>query len=324
MLQKEVKGTSPQTTRNDAPACRRHGFMRAAGGAVRSIKLGDLLMAAGLLSQAQLDEALAQQKQTGEQLGRILIHRGYVSAVTLYRKLAEQWCLKATAAGVTLLLQTVTPSAARADDSDNYVRLAAAFAPAAIKPEPARMNYPNLFGSTEIRSTDITAFTKWTTVIKRFEEQMGAQASSPRVQMWKAELQKLKGLSEKDQIDGVNSYMNAIKYVDDPKNFGKPDFWATPLEFFSKGGDCEDYAVAKYASLRALGFTAEQMRIAIVQDMEQNIPHALLIVYTDAGTFILDNQVDKVKEAATVTKYKPIFSISSNSWWLHRGGLYGV
>lgn len=40
--------------------------------------LGALLMERGLLSQAQLDSALEEQKRSGEKLGRILVARGWV------------------------------------------------------------------------------------------------------------------------------------------------------------------------------------------------------------------------------------------------------
>ena len=70
--------------------------------------------------------------------------------------------------------------------------------------------------------------------------------------------------------------------------------------------------------MRALGYSADQLRIAIVQDKIKNIPHAILIVYTDEGPFILDNQNKQVESAAAVTRYQPIFSLNSTSWWLHK------
>ena len=98
----------------------------------------------------------------------------------------------------------------------------------------------------------------------------------------------------------------------------KSDYWATPVEFFNNGGDCEDYAIAKYASLRALGVPENRMRVAIVQDLKKNIPHALLIVYTNNGPVALDNQSQKVLQIGNIiNRYKPIFSINRTAWWLH-------
>lgn len=319
MFQAELKQEDLQKSGTESCKNLKGNFIRAVGRSIKTNKLGDLMVTSGLINEGQLARALILQENTREPLGKILIREGYVSAVHLYRKLAEQWCLKASAAGVALMMQTVTPSVAHAEDGGEQVRLAAAFTPAAFKPIQKHASaYPELFGSSEVKSNDISAFTKWTAVMKRFEDQMGAQASSPRVQMWKASISKLKGKSTAEQIKGVDEYINEVRYIEDNKNYAKSDYWATPMEFFSKGGDCEDYAIAKYASLRALGFSADQMRIAIVQDKIKNIPHAILIVYTDEGAFVLDNQEKRTKKADQVAKYKPIFSINSTSWWLHK------
>lgn len=320
-------------------------FLRSIGHRLHSTRLGDLLTASGLITPEQLDHALQVQRQTREPLGKILVGQGALSAVQLYRKLTEQWCLKASAAGLTMMMQVMTPSNARAEEpaiarvqlavnianpaqNINAARaatIAPAAAPsfaaptAAVRPQLQR-GHGGLFGSTEVRSTDISAFTKWTTVMARFEQQMGAQANSPRVQSWKASIKRLQGMSDADKVAGVNDYINKTTYVEDNRNYGKSDYWATPIEFFARGGDCEDFAIAKYASLRALGFRAEQMRIAIVQDKIKNIPHAILIVYTDEGTFVLDNQDKRTRVASDVNRYKPIFSINSGAWWLHKDG----
>lgn len=294
-------------------------FIRTVGEALKcNYRLGDLLVKGGLISEADLTQALSVQKQTKEQLGKILVSLGMISTVQLYRKLAQQWCLRVSAAGVALLVETAAPTAAHAEDGLNQVRLASAFAPAAIKPQAAP-DRAQLFGSTEIKSSNIVAFTKWTTVMKRFEDQMkGSTAQAPRMVMWKNALQSMKTKSTREQVEAVNNYVNNVRYIEDSNNYGKSDYWATPAEFLDKGGDCEDFAIAKYASLRALGFSSDQLRIAIVQDKIKRVAHALLIVYTDEGTLVLDNQNKRVEMADSVTRYKPVFSINSTSWWLHR------
>lgn len=296
----------------------RRGFIRRVCGSFRTYRLGDLMVAAGFLTEEQLQKALALQATRRQPLGHILVEEGYVSAVQLYRKLAEQWCIKTSAAGVAFMLQAFTPSTARADDGGTHVRLAAAFSPAASQPALKKLDRPKLFGSMEIRSNDISSFTKWTTVMARFEQQMKTAGGDMQMQAWKTHLQSLSGATAREKVAAVNSYINQISYIEDIKNYGKSDQWATPVEFFRKGGDCEDFAIAKYASLRALGFSTDQLRIAIVQDKIKNIAHALLIVYTEEGTFVLDNQDKRLRHAAEVTRYQPVFSINATNWWLHR------
>ena len=300
-------------------AALRENFFRGVARTLKSHKLGDLLVASSVISPGQLEAALQEQAKTGAQLGKILIYQGTITAVQLYHKLAEQWCMKVAATGLTVMMQTALPSPASADDSNGNGRnISMHFTLAAATSASSAIRYPELFGTQETKSNDISAFKKWTDVMQRFEDQLRTRALSPRVMAWKATLQALKGKSPREQIKGVNDFFNQVTYIEDIDNYGKTDYWATPIEFLSRGGDCEDFAIAKYASLRALGFSTDQLRIAIVQDQIRNIPHALLIVYSDAGNFVLDNQDKKVENIASVDRYKPIFSINSASWWLHK------
>ena len=294
-----------------------NSFIRSVGRSVRSYKLGDLLVAARLITHDQLMSALKTQKTTGERLGKVLVDQGYISAVTLYRKLAEQWCLKVSTAGITLFMQFMTPSVARADDAGSHVRMAAAAGPGIMQTIKEHHAYPPLFGTTEVKSTNISAFTKWTSAMDRFDAEM-KNSASPAVKNWKSHLDGLKGLSQREQIEGVNNYINSVRYIEDSQNYHKSDYWATPLEFLVKGGDCEDFAIAKFSGLRALGFSQDQMRVAIVHDNIKNVPHAILIVYTDTGAVVLDNQDKRVEQADNVNRYRPIFSINGASWWLHK------
>jgi predicted transglutaminase-like cysteine proteinase len=270
----------------------------------------------GVITPAQLEAALAEQKKNGGKLGKVLIRHGALSTFQLYSKLAEQWCLRISTAGVALLLQAVTPSTGHADDhTAAQVTLAAATAHS-VGREP---RYPDLFGTREFKSADIAAFSKWTDALQRFEKQMKtAAAISPGAIRWKALLRQLQDKPPREQMEAINSFFNRVSYIEDAQNYGKTDYWATPVEFLSRGGDCEDFAIAKYAALRALGFSPQQLRIAIVQDQIRNMPHAVLIVYSDAGNFVLDNQDQKVETISAVSRYKPIFSINSTGWWLHR------
>jgi predicted transglutaminase-like cysteine proteinase len=291
------------------------GFFRAVARAFRRYKLGDLLVTHGVITPSQLKAALAEQKKTGAKLGKVLIRHGAISTFQLYGKLAEQWCLRISTAGIALLLQAVTPSTGHADD-----HVASRFTVAATaRSVDKAILYPELFGTREVKSNDIAAFKKWTTELHRFEKQMKtAAASSPGATRWKALLRQMQAKPEREQIEGVNAFFNQINYIEDIQNYGKTDYWATPVEFLTRGGDCEDFAIAKYAALRALGFSPQQLRVAIVMDEIKNIPHAILVVYSDAGNFVLDNQDQKVEAIAAVSRYKPIFSINSDSWWLHK------
>ncbi len=119
-------------------------------------------------------------------------------------------------------------------------------------------------------------------------------------------------------MNKVNRYMNKARYILDPVNWGKKDYWATPGQFMAKFGDCEDYAIAKYMSLKQLGFKTSEMRVVAVKDLNLKIGHAVLVVYLNGKALILDNQIRKVVEAKVIKHYVPVFSINQKYWWHHK------
>lgn len=281
-------------------------------------RLGELLVLNGSISTDQLQEALAVSKYTGKPLGRVLSDERIVRKATIRKALAEQFMLRFTMAVATLFISFASMGGG--------IKQAKA---ASIKDVPARMafqqaaaigpigQYPKLFGSAEKRSGSLGAFTKWTTMFDRFDAALSTSAGQQSINQFKSQIEFLRGLPVNQMVDGVNQVVNRIPYVNDSEIYGKSDYWATPMEFMKNGGDCEDYAITKYVALRALGVPEQRMRILILQDMQKNIPHAILIVYTDNGPVLLDNQIKSVTPLERVSHYKPIFSINREGWWLH-------
>lgn len=184
-------------------------------------------------------------------------------------------------------------------------------------PSDRNRTMQGLFGASEERHSDISAFTKWTSVLKNFEKAFSASVNRPEVQDWLKFLSSIKNASPERKIQAVNEYMNKVKFIADTNNYKSRDYWATPMEFLARGGDCEDYAIAKYISLRALGFGKNDMRLTIVHDSVMRMPHAILVVYNEGQAKILDNQNPAVMDSAEISRYKPIYSISQVAWWRH-------
>jgi predicted transglutaminase-like cysteine proteinase len=183
-----------------------------------------------------------------------------------------------------------------------------------------------LFGFDEKRFDTITPFTKWTGVLQRYLKEHKLEDSvchsslfhNCNLQDWKKFIMGLRGKPALAQFDAVNRYMNRSPYVTDPVNYGVPDYWATPRQFFIKDGDCEDYAITKYMSLRELGWPTETMRIVVLQDENLNVAHAVLVVFYQGRTYVLDNQIDEVVTDDRIAHYRPIYSINEQAWWLHQ------
>ena len=189
----------------------------------------------------------------------------------------------------------------------------------------AGVNTP-IFNSSETASSRINLFPKWSGALERsFDERKLGKGSCEssffnrcHLREWSEFLAELKGQDPIIQIHKVNRYLNRVRYIIDPRNYGVPDYWATPKQFLTRSGDCEDYAIAKYLSLRALGFLPSQLRVVVLQDLNLKIAHAILVVYLDGQALVLDNQIRGVVNAKTIRHYKAIYSINEKFWWLHR------
>jgi len=284
-------------------------------------RLGELLVLKGVLTPDQLRRGLAHQKNSNHHLGRALVESGAIRKKDLYAVLCQQYTLRTLvgAAAFFLTFSGVGIKNARAGvsrDIPAQVRLVSAansaFAPPAY--------YAALFGADEKASTSLDAFKKWTDMFRRFDAAVGNTSSEKVVREWKENLQDFRGLPLESMARRVNDLVNKQDYINDTRNWGTSDYWETPIEFFTRGGDCEDFAIAKYASLRALGVPEDRLRITILQDTQKNIPHAVLAVYTDNDVLILDNQIKAVRSSSAISHYKPIFSINRNAWWLHTKG----
>ena len=191
---------------------------------------------------------------------------------------------------------------------------------------PAAAGMPPLFGTREVRSDDLKPFQKWLGALEkhaaeRLQMDSGCVPGALercRVQHWKAFLDRTAMLDRRAQIDAVNRYMNEHAYVLDIVNWGVEDYWESPKELLDRNGDCEDYAIAKFISLRLLGVDNDAMRIVVLQDLNLRILHAILVVQLDEQILVLDNQIRTVVPIERIRHYKPIYSINERHWWLHR------
>lgn len=175
-----------------------------------------------------------------------------------------------------------------------------------------------LFGSAEIKSTNTKSFTKWREVVKRHEKEL--YKGDEEIQKWKNEISNLGRFNtKKETLIAVNNYVNSkIQYRADQDVWNKSDYWASPAESFAKGqGDCDDYAIAKYFTLKQLGFNENDMRLVVLKDKSKDEIHAVLAVRNGTSYYILDNQLEDVTPAVSITSYEPIYSINRTSWWRH-------
>jgi predicted transglutaminase-like cysteine proteinase len=127
-------------------------------------------------------------------------------------------------------------------------------------------------------------------------------------------LRMFSGKTKQQQIEEVNIWVNSqIQYRED-----NGDQWSSPAQTLARGhGDCEDFAIAKYYVLRALGFTEDQVYLIVADDLVARTEHAVLLINLDGQEYILDNFTDNVIPPASAVKVLKLeFAFSGRHSWL--------
>jgi predicted transglutaminase-like cysteine proteinase len=186
--------------------------------------------------------------------------------------------------------------------------------PAGIGEGTAMPAHIRPFAVAGVYSTDFTGFPKWRGMLERFGRQL-ADPDSADGQAWRSLVGGLRGDDRLALLRDVNATVNAFPYITDAMNWDRTDFWETPIEFLRHGGDCEDYAVSKYMALQALGVAVDDMRVAVVDDQELGVTHAVLLVAADRRYYLLDNLTNEVLQVAEGSVLRPIYAINEDGWW---------
>jgi predicted transglutaminase-like cysteine proteinase len=141
-----------------------------------------------------------------------------------------------------------------------------------------------------------------------------------RIDAWQRLLATQKQLDELEQLKVVNLFFNKqMRYEEDIDLWHQVDYWETPIEALWKGaGDCEDYAIAKYFSLRHLGVSSDKLRITYVKALRLNRAHMVLTYYSspEAMPLVLDSLIDAIKPASQRTDLLPVYSFNAEGLWL--------
>ncbi len=182
---------------------------------------------------------------------------------------------------------------------------------------------PGLFGSAEFVAGSPWG---WLRVVWRMANERDVFASCARdreqcqsetVLDWLDTLQSLRGRRPLNQLRVVNAEANRQPYRTDAANFGRHDYYASPLEFLERSGDCEDFAIFKFFALKALGFSDAMLRIVLVERARDRAAHAVLAVYLDREIYILDNATDRVLPHQAIRGYRPLASFNATRGWMH-------
>ncbi|MDH3346959.1 MAG: transglutaminase-like cysteine peptidase [Desulfobulbaceae bacterium] len=136
---------------------------------------------------------------------------------------------------------------------------------------------------------------------------------------WYVLMREKSNVSEMEKLESVNRFFNQLAFVDDLSHWGKADYWATPQEMLvTNGGDCEDFAFAKYFTLLHLDIVDEKMRLTYVKSLTRRQPHMVLNYYAEptAEPLILDSLVKVISPASERPDLIPIYSFNGRGLWL--------
>lgn len=196
------------------------------------------------------------------------------------------------------------------------------------RPATPAQNFSNLLGSKSILVTNSAVQRRWDGVLAEAADRellsacaYGADiCKSPRLLAMRHKIERLRGASLDEQIAAVNEFVNAaFRYAPDSATYGASDHWASLREFLLHGqGDCEDFAIAKFWMLVALGVPPRSLRIVVLRDTATRADHAVLAVDNAGSTAILDNRSRAVRRDDELGHYRPIYSMSAAAGiWVH-------
>ncbi|WP_040431046.1 transglutaminase-like cysteine peptidase [Chitiniphilus shinanonensis] len=139
-------------------------------------------------------------------------------------------------------------------------------------------------------------------------------------QAWRQAVATARSLPEPERMQTINDFFNRnLAFVDDQVLWGEVDYWATPLESLGKGGgDCEDFAIAKYFSLIEAGMDSAKLRLTYVKariggpDSKVTQAHMVLTYYAtpQAEPLVLDNLIGEIRPASRRPDLLPVFSFN--------------
>lgn len=174
-----------------------------------------------------------------------------------------------------------------------------------------------VFGRPAARG-GLAGFARWRAVLQRHARRPWSGA-----ERWLGQIRSWAALPSRVQLERVQQLIECARYASDEATWGVPDVWATPGEMLAYGGDCEDFALAKYLALRELGWPADRLRIVLLEDRSRQPPvdHAILLARlggaSNAGPAIALDRIGPLAAAADLPFFRPLFSLDERNLYVH-------
>ena len=155
-------------------------------------------------------------------------------------------------------------------------------------------------------------------MLDKIEEKYGTEARV-RLLDWQKLINEDRSGSDLEKLEKVNEFFNRVQFIDDQLLWKQSDYWATPVEFLAgNGGDCEDFSIAKYFTLKKMGIDEEKLNMTYVKALQLNQAHMVITYYENpaAEPLVLDNLNPEIVPASKREDLIPVFSFNGSGLWL--------
>jgi predicted transglutaminase-like cysteine proteinase len=161
-------------------------------------------------------------------------------------------------------------------------------------------------------------FTLDASIVDAAEKKYGS-AARRNLLAWQQFIRDDDSTTDRQKLERVNKFLNKFEFVSDAIHWSRTDYWATPIEFMaSEGGDCEDFALAKYFTLKLIGVAEAKINLTYVKALNLNQAHMVLTYYEKPGAvpLVLDNLINVIEPATKRTDLLPVYTFNGSGLWL--------
>lgn len=196
--------------------------------------------------------------------------------------------------------------------------LAAAGAAAAPRTAISWYWSPNAIDDVRVR----LRFAAWRRAMSR-DSAMLLTSNEPHIKRWRDAMFALHRGETFETLDAVNALVNSlVRFVDDYTHYRERDVWGRVSQTLIEGGDCEDYALTKGATLHFLGWPNERLHVLVgyINRGRGHEAHAILAAETAQRQFwLLDNLTPHILPPTRST-FEPVYGVDDAHIWMFRHG----
>jgi len=148
-------------------------------------------------------------------------------------------------------------------------------------------------------------------------------STEPHIKRWREAMLAIHRGQTYESLDAVNRTVNGlVRYIDDYAHYHERDVWSRVSKTLIEGGDCEDYALTKSATLHFLGWPNERLHLLVgyIDRGRGREAHAILAAEAPGRQiWLLDNLTSLILPPRR-SFFDPVYAVDDAHVWLFRSG----